>query len=295
VETVTILRELWRLRIAVALTALIAIAVGWAVAFEFTLPPKGKAYTVGVANARILVDTPDSQVVEVSPAGSETLGSRANVLANLMVDGELKAAIAQRAGLAPNKLVAGADSSGGPEAVAPLTQRSYALTTGVVVNTEQAELPIIKVQAQAPDTRRAIQLANAAVAGLSDYLEDKAATEKVAAGKRLRVSGLGSAQGHAAARGPSRFMALVVTMFLFAVGCVALLGVAALIRGWRVAAAFEKDAGRARLDNVLEYPTAEADPPPARANGTGARSKRESGKRAAARDAAKRDPAEARV
>jgi hypothetical protein len=241
VEIVTILRELWRLRFLVALAALVAIAIGWGVAYQFSFPPKSRSYTVGIATARILVDTPDSQVVEVAPEGSEMLGSRANVLANLMVDGELKAAIAQRAHLAPNKLVAAAESAGGPEAVTPLTRDSYALTTGVVVNTDLAELPIIKVEAQAPDTKRAIELANAAVAGLSDYLDQKASTEKVEAGRRLRVSGLGSAQGHAAARGAGRIMALAAAVFLFAISCAAILGVSALIRGWQLAVALEQD------------------------------------------------------
>ena len=42
-----------------------------------------------------------------------------------------------------------------------------------------AELPIIKVQTQAPDVSQAIRLANAAVEGLSDYLDTKAADESI--------------------------------------------------------------------------------------------------------------------
>ena len=54
-EIVTILRELWRLRILVVLAAVVAIAVGWTLAFE---PPlKSRSYTVGVGNARIFLDT----------------------------------------------------------------------------------------------------------------------------------------------------------------------------------------------------------------------------------------------
>jgi hypothetical protein len=241
VELVTILRELWRLRILVVLVTLVAVGTGYAVAYQVSFPPQSRSYTVGIATARILVDTPDSQVVEVAPKGSETLGARANVLANLMVDGELKAAIAERAGVRPNKLVAAAESAGGPEAVTPLTRSSLALTTGVVVNTDLAELPIIKVEAQAPDTQTAIALANAAVEGLSDYLDAKATTEEVSASRRLRVSGLGSAQGHEAARGPGRIMGLAVVIFLFVAGCAAILGLSAVIRGWRLAVALEQD------------------------------------------------------
>ncbi len=112
------------------------------------------------------MDTPNSQVVEVAPKGSETLGSRANVLANLMVDGEVKDAIAERAGLRPKQLVAGSVATGGAEAEEVPEQSSYRLTTGVVLNSDMAELPIIRVEAQAPDTRGAIKLADAAVTGL---------------------------------------------------------------------------------------------------------------------------------
>jgi hypothetical protein len=241
VELVTILRELWRLRILVVLVALAAVGMGYAVAYQVSFPPQSRSYTVGIATARILVDTPESQVVEVAPKGSETLGARANVLANLMVDGELKAAIAERAGVPPSKLVAAAESAGGPEAVKPLTRDSLALTTGVVVNTDLAELPIIKVEAQAPDTQKAIALANAAVEGLSDYLDEKATTEEVGDSRRLRVSGLGSAQGHDAARGPGRVMGLAVVIFLFVAGCAAILVLSAVIRGWRLAVALEQD------------------------------------------------------
>ena len=89
-----------------------------------------RSYTVGVANASVLIDTPKSQVVEVAPKGSDTLGPRANVLANLMVDGEIKNAIAARAGLraeaAPRRSVATGDP--GRQHAA---RSSYRLTTGV--------------------------------------------------------------------------------------------------------------------------------------------------------------------
>ena len=48
---------------------------------------KYSGYLVGVATTRVLIDTPSSQVVDVSPKGSDTLGVRANLIASLMVDG----------------------------------------------------------------------------------------------------------------------------------------------------------------------------------------------------------------
>src|SRR4051812_2568501 len=111
-DTVTILRRLWRFRLFVALAALVAIGMGCLVVYRYSPPLKleSRKYEVGVATARILVDTPASQVVDVAPKGSDVLGGRATLLANLMVDGEIKTAIAKKAGLAPAKLVSVSDS-----------------------------------------------------------------------------------------------------------------------------------------------------------------------------------------
>ena len=252
-EFVSILRELWRLRFVVALIGLVSLAAGYAIAFGLSVPPQSRSYTVGIASARILVDTPNSQVVEVAPKGSETLGSRANVLANLMVDGEIKDAIAERAGLRPKQLVAGSVATGGAEAEEVPEQSSYRLTTGVVLNSDMAELPIIRVEAQAPDTRGAIKLADAAVTGLSDYLDTRAESQKIESTRRLQVSGLGTAQGHEAKRGTGKVAAVAAAIFVFVLGCVTLLMLSAIIRGWRTAVALEGELGEdLDLENLFD-------------------------------------------
>jgi len=244
VEIVTILRTLWHRRVLVGLVALIAVAVGWTLAWGMTFPPKSRSYTVGVATTRILVDTPNSQVLEVAPKGSETLGARASVLANLMVDGEIKAAIARRAGLRPTKLQAGAPEDGEPQEGGapdkPLGPKSYALKTDVVISSDLVELPIIEVETQAPDPERAMNLADAAVAGLRDHLDSKAADEQVSDRRRLQVRGFGGAQASQVTRGPDGMLALGAAIFVFLSGCATILIASALSRGWRVAAASEQ-------------------------------------------------------
>ena len=85
---------------------------GMLVTYHMSFPPKSRSYDVGVATAQVLVDTPRSQVVgassAVTPQGGQalgTLGTQANLLADLMVVGTIKADIAQRAGLTPNRLI----------------------------------------------------------------------------------------------------------------------------------------------------------------------------------------------
>jgi hypothetical protein len=242
-EAVTILRELWRRRATVGLVALAAILFGLVLTFRLELPPQSRQYEVGIATARVLVDTPQSQVIKVDPKGSETLGLRANVLANLMVEGEAKAAIARRAGLEPRRLLAIAESALEPQTVSKKALRNpkiNLLTTRVVTNLDGEQLPIIEIEAQAPTAARAKTLANATVTGLSDYLEAKvAAGEEVDARRRLRVSGLGSAQTTVSTRGPSPAVGVGVAIFVFLGGCAAILLASALVRGWRQAEAAE--------------------------------------------------------
>src|SRR3954452_1378300 len=115
-DAVTILRELYRLRGAAGLVGVVAIAVGVGVLFKVSYPLKveSRRHEVGVATARILVDTPHSQVVEISPKGSDSLGTRANLLSTLMVDGVVKTAIARRAGLQADKLIGRTDAAAEP-------------------------------------------------------------------------------------------------------------------------------------------------------------------------------------
>ena len=86
--------------------------VGLALTYTVSFPPESRKYEVSIATARILVDTPDSQVVDVAPRGSDTLGVRANLFANLMIAGKVKAIIARKAGLRPGQLQAGVESEG---------------------------------------------------------------------------------------------------------------------------------------------------------------------------------------
>jgi hypothetical protein len=251
-QTVTILRELWRLRLMVVLAGLLAAFVAISVAYKVS--PSGlesRKYSVGLASARILVDTPDSQVVEVAPEGSDSTGVRANLLANLMVEGEIKTAIAERAGLRPDRLQGVSATTLDPSAAAsPPDPRGYVLTTDVVSSQDGERLPIIEIEAQAPDAMKAARLAEAAISGLREHLDSKAAVEEVPDAKRLRLTGLGAPQARDMVRGPRLAMAIAAGMFVFLVCCAAILAFFALVRAWRIADVKEHPKG------PLEYDTA---------------------------------------
>jgi hypothetical protein len=242
---VTILRQLWHQRLTVSLVALVSVMVGMAVGYKVTFPPSidSRQYQIGIATARILLDTPSSQIVEIAPKGSETLGERANLLSNLMIDGELKSAIAKRAGLAPDALLVVASDAIEPATAKPSDLRrrdARILTTKVLTNDAGVQLPIIDVEAQAPSVSGAATLANAAVVGLREFLDSKAAAEKVPDARRLRVSGLGAARTGQVSRGPSHILAIAVAIVLFGTLCGLLVAFAAFARSWREVALAEE-------------------------------------------------------
>ena len=235
-ETVTILRGLWRRRLLVAFALFLAIFAGTAVGYRISFPPKleSRSYKVGVATSRIFIDTPSSQVVEVAPKGGDTLGTRAGLIASLMVDGTIKATIARRAGLQPQQFDAvSASAAETSPAVGPPSPRSNVLTTSVVTNTAGDELPIIQIEAQAADAGTAARLASAAVIGLRDYLNSKAALQRIPDAKRLQVDGLGAPQARDVLRGPRRLFALVVAIFVFLGGCAAIIAFSTIAKAWR--------------------------------------------------------------
>jgi hypothetical protein len=238
VDTVTVMRTLRGRPRLVGAVALLAALAGFLLTYSPGLPPEPRQHTVGVAKARVLVDTPKSQVVEVTPRGSETLPSRASLLANIMAEGEVKADIARIAGLEPRRLLASTDSAIEPATVpakAADNPKAHLLTTGVVLNQDGLQLPIIKIEAQAPTVTRAVTLANAAVTGLGNYLESKAAAEELSFARRLTVSALGGAQGTEEVRGPGPLIGLAGFIFIFLLGCAAILFGSALARGWHQA------------------------------------------------------------
>jgi hypothetical protein len=240
--TVMILRNLWRLRAAVVVVFIVAVLVGTLVGFRISLLPpsvQSRQYHVGVASARVLVDTPTSDLIDVAPKGSDTLAGRATLLANLMVDGVVEDEIAKRAGLHPDELIGVAGDAGSDPTAPKPGPRDHVLTTGVALDTSGDQLPIITIDTQAPDVAGAERLANAAIAGLNTYLDGQAAKQSVPEGRRLRVTGLGAAQAGLGNRGPSRTMTVVLVLLLFGLGCALLLAATALLHGLHAASVDE--------------------------------------------------------
>jgi hypothetical protein len=255
-EFVAMLRVLWRYRLLVGVAALLALLAGLSVAYRIGFPPKleSRQYKVGIGSVTALVDTPSSQIVDLGPdtgADIGTLSGRASLLASLMTSSPIKDEIASRAGVAPDQLIAVSPGAGPPGAaassgdsggsVSATSPKAYILTAKIP-NLESGEIPIIAVSTQAPDAAAAARLANESIAVLKAHLQTVAGQDKVPFARRVVVRQLGQARATTEARGPARTMAVLAALLVFGVGCTMILGVFALVRGWRRAAELDPDA-----------------------------------------------------
>jgi hypothetical protein len=251
-EAVAILRDLWRRRLVVAVVAVIALLIGLQLAFRIS-PPftlKSRTYHVGIASTTALVDTPASQVVDLGDSSDNSaaaaLPGRAMLLANLITTSPLKDEIARQAGINPRTLIATMPSDTGTAAgggqTASLTGATVSASdpraSTLTVQTFEG-LPMLAVQTQAPTAAAAARLSDGAIHVLEVHVNSLAGTDRVPAGRRLVVKQLGAARVATVQRGPSRMLALIAAMFVFMLGCAAILGVTWLTRTWYDAAELE--------------------------------------------------------
>ena len=243
-EFVALLRSLWRLRAAVAVVAVLALAVGYSMAFRGGIPPtfESKQFHVGIARATALVDTPSSQVVDLGLEQGVDVGGlsgRASLLASVMTSSPVKDVIAKRAGVDPESLIAigpSSDSASAPGvsgATISASDPDANVLHASVPMLEAGQIPIIVVDTQAPDAKQAARLADEAIGALKDHVQSIAGTDNVPDARRVVVRDLSPAHASTVVRGPGKAMPVVATIFVFLLGCAAILGIVWLVGAWR--------------------------------------------------------------
>jgi hypothetical protein len=277
VDAVAILRELSRRRLLVALGLVLGLVCGIAIAYHVTLglPPKldKRQYTVGLASAEVLVDSPNSQVIDLGAGRVHTdvgaLTTRARLLANLMATSPLKDQIARAAKIDPRTFVADTPSLGPSVKAAPIDAPAAGPRTNRMTVYYNETLPIITATAQASSEDVAARIASSAVGELDRYLGSVAAQDKVPDARRLVVEPLGPALHGTAQRGRSRVLAGFAALLVLLLWCGGIVLTANFARRWRQAAAEE---ARRELDEgpatagppAADGPSARAPAPPAR-------------------------------
>jgi hypothetical protein len=273
VELVKILREVWSRKGLLAIVLGVSVLIGLLLAYSPGIPPKSRQYQVAVATSSILVDTSNSQVVDVGGRGPDlpTLASRANLLGNLMTVGPLENAIAKSAGVAPADLVvvppANAETPGvAPTPVGTSQGRKVpdAEATILTLSTDDT-LPILHLVAQAPDPATAGKLSAATLVQLRKYLGSVAATQDIPAAHQLVVRQFGTSLVGTTTRGLPRSLALAATIILALLGCGAIVGGSWFIRSWRQIEEAERnapDAGHSPVEaRVASTGPTPVDPP----------------------------------
>jgi hypothetical protein len=242
---VSIMRSLWRRRRIVAVGVVVGLLVAVATAYRVRIgvPPEleRRHTSVGMASAKVLVDSQRSQVVDLGGAQDQpdvvALIVRARLLANLIATSPLRERIARRAGIDARTFTAvapslGVDGPGGGAFAASVKNTRAKLMTVYF----DESLPIITIDGRAPDAATAARISTAAVTEMTSYLAASAERDQVPASRRLVVDPLGPARSATATVAPRRLAALLVGVLAFAAWCGAALGVRRLVRRRRTAA-----------------------------------------------------------
>lgn len=241
------LHELQRHRRLVALTLLLSIVIALALGFRISpgVPPRlqSRQHPVGVASARMLINTPSSIVADLNPSGSNSLATRAQLLGNLLASTQVRAGIARSAHLTPDQLTVSPLSVGGTvqTPLASSTPQPAAIAT-LSVNADPL-LPLIAVTAHATTPDEAAALANGAVTVLQSYIKTVAAEEGIPAKRQPVITSLGAAQGARKMVGSSPMFGFVAGVLVFVVGCYLVLVLTGARRRMREAAPYAVVAG----------------------------------------------------
>ena len=194
------------------------------------LPPRIGApdLDVAAASTHVFVDTPAPSVVHRDEYPPTALIKRTELLGRVMTSPLVVERIGRRAGIAPERIAAAARTTENVPVVLtePTSEeRASQIATEdrpyrVEVQARQST-PVLDVYARAPSVAEAERLADAAVAGLDEYLRATAARQDLEKGVRLRQ--LGPARGAIVNAGMPLAVAILTFIVTFAIVCGGLL------------------------------------------------------------------------
>jgi len=249
-----IVNELWRLKRWVAIG--LAVAFLAALSVMYKLPSfETKSFELGAASTEVIVEPANSPLglLGSDPQTASSLVTQAGLYASLLSAPPVKEIIGKKVGI-PGAYIAtsgqptGGGGQTGREVAAEQRGNELIVEANIyrILSSTRPDLPLISIFTQAPTAEDAVRLANAAVEGLTAYV-DGVATKEGAVG-RLRLRQLGSATGGLITSHASAKVALLSFIGAFAAWCVLVLVVTRLRSGWRVAQARERAGARGAGD-----------------------------------------------
>ena len=234
-ETLTVLRLLWRMRLLVALGVLVALAAGAVATGKLGLGPSdGSRHTMWVATAEVQIDNPRPLAIDALASGA-TIQTQTILLADQVTSDESRKAIARRAGLDDADLTVTTPSIDSPLRQSPVVSRTLqgvtASRTAYTVTANPAQLtPIMALQAMGPDRQATVALSKAAV----ETLRSAAASDAGDTRRGLEIEPLGPVRlGWFETGGSGLVRGVAVAVFLFCLWCGTIVVGTGVLRAWR--------------------------------------------------------------
>jgi hypothetical protein len=221
-------RALWRRRIIVTLGAVLAIAVASKLA-------AGSRDGRALAGVRVLLDTPQSQLTNADPARVESLPWRASLLSLLLGTEPVRQQLAREAGIPAQQLAVVSSDLATPIVPASLPETA----TGAAANPSEvyllsvhsdATIPLISLEAQAPDRETAARLAEAA----AHALKISAAPPEMPEARSFIAEPVGPITTGSLPAGRRTLLMLGVAIVLFGLWCGGVVLVSAIARSMRL-------------------------------------------------------------
>lgn len=242
-EFALILRELSKRRLALGIGVLVAALAAILSVYRFDgLGLEARSLQYSSASTQVFVDTPSSVLGNLTPS-FEPLQARATVYANFMASPTFLGLIGQQVGIPGDQIyAAGPIDPSVPRVVQEPTavQRNVEITgetTPYRLNfNHDPNLPTIGIYAQAPNTKQAIQLANAAAASLAQYVTTLQSSGNTPRQSRVVIRQLGRANGGVVNGGIRKTLMFMVFVGVFLIWCVLMLVTGRFRETWRVSA-----------------------------------------------------------
>lgn len=208
-----------------------------------------RQHTLGLASAKVFVDSSVSQISNVGAEASEVgsahdipgLMTRAQLLASLLSTQPLRNQIAANAGVPRDRLhvIAPTGFGAGTSSTTGDTVRVSTLDLSVDEN-----LPFIVMNARAVDAATARRVTQGAVAALTAYVAETARKAAVPTGDRLVVSPMTPPKAETIVVGPRKLYGLAAFLFVLTSWLVAIVMVPRLVDYWRTLSREESSGAR---------------------------------------------------
>jgi len=238
------MRELWSHKIGLTLTVIAAVLAATLVLFKVSLAPpslESRALGLSAASTQVVVDTPESSLTNLreSTYSLESQTNRALLLGDVMASIPVREHIAERAGIEVGQLaVAGPVTPEEPRVIADPGDQPK--TTDILKSPEEYRVsitanptvPILDIEAEAPTPEAAARLADAAVGGLRDYVEEVSAAGHTPEKAQVVIRQLGHATGSPVNGWVKPEFALLAFFLVFLLGSSITLYVGRMRRGW---------------------------------------------------------------